>query len=229
MWLSLLLLLLLIAILLYQTLHGFFNAMLMAVLTVCSAALAIGTYQWVAGNWLAPNWKPEYAQALALGGTFGVSLIVLRVITDQVIKRANLLPSLIDRVGAGICGLVTSLTIVGVLGFCLQLVPFDRNVLGYARLPQIEPERDEEGNSPEPRPFDAKEEDLWFGLDRFAVAMVGMFSDGVFSGKNSLNRENPDLVQEVGWVNSTRAEVSRYAPPGCVSVMKTENGQETAT
>lgn len=227
MWLSLLLFLLLIAIILYQTLHGFFNALLMTVLTVCCAALAMGTYQWVAGNWLAPHWKPDYAQAIAVSGIFGVSLIILRVITDQIIKRSNLLPSLIDRAGAAVCGLVTALTIVGVAGFGLQHIPFDKAALGYARLPQLEAKRDEEGNTPDPRPFDAEENEIWLGLDRFTVAMVGMFSDGVFSGKNSLKGENPDLVQAVGWVNSTRAEVSRYAPPRSISVMKTEDGRDS--
>ena len=75
MWLSLLLLLLLIVIFLVQSMHGFYNALIMALLTVCCTVLAVGTYEYTALHWVTPYWKREYAQATALALSFGIPLL----------------------------------------------------------------------------------------------------------------------------------------------------------
>ena len=62
---------LLLAIALMQGSQGLFSALIMAVLTICCAAAALGTYDWVAVHWLAPAWQPNYAHAIALAALFG--------------------------------------------------------------------------------------------------------------------------------------------------------------
>ena len=220
MWLSLLLVVLLIAVALYQSIHGFFSAMLMMVLTVLCAVFSVGTFQYVAEQWLAPNWKPDYALALALGGMFGVSLLVLRIIMDKAIPRAPLLPAMVDRVGSVACGFVTALTITSMVALTTLLIPFDQGALGYARTPQILPERSDEGDVADPRPLDAPDQELWFGIDRFAVGMASLFSNGTFSGPHSLSETQPDLVQTIGWTQSTRSEVPRFAPHDSIEVVR---------
>ena len=79
MFFLLVILLLLLSVAFYQSLHGMFSAMIMTVLTLCCAALAIGSYEWVAVNWIAPRWKGDYALAVALASLFGVPLVVLRL------------------------------------------------------------------------------------------------------------------------------------------------------
>ncbi len=227
MWLSVLLILLFIAVAIYQSMHGLFSALLMAVLTICCAAFALGYYEWVAGHWLAPHWKPDYALGISLGVLFGGPLLVLRLVIDQIIRRSNLLPAVVDRVGGGICGLVVALVITSIVGLCIQLLPFDRGFLGYARVPQVLPARADDGTVAEPRALDAPDKEIWLGLDRFAVGMVGLLSDGILSGARSLHQEQPDPVQAIGWVGSTRAEVTRYAPPNSISIVKV-NGADTA-
>ena len=101
MWLSLVLAGLVIAIAITQGTQGLYSAFVMTVLTVCCAAAAFGTYEWVAIHWLAPYWKPDYALPISLGVVFGVPLVLLRLLFDRVIRRACLLPAWVDRVGAG--------------------------------------------------------------------------------------------------------------------------------
>ncbi|MCH8182019.1 MAG: hypothetical protein IID55_02430, partial [Proteobacteria bacterium] len=54
MWLTLILMALLLGITLRQSMQGFFSALILAVLSICCAAGALGNYEWVAVNWVAP-------------------------------------------------------------------------------------------------------------------------------------------------------------------------------
>ncbi|UCC31584.1 MAG: hypothetical protein JSU86_04755, partial [Phycisphaerales bacterium] len=75
MWLSLLLLVLVVLIVIRQASHGLFRTFIMTVLTVCCAALAFGTYEWITNHWIAPLWprdmlNPDFMLPAALGVTF---------------------------------------------------------------------------------------------------------------------------------------------------------------
>ena len=59
MWLSLLLVALIIGISIMQAKQGLFSSLIMMVLTLSCAAMAVGTYEWVAINWVAPRWRPS--------------------------------------------------------------------------------------------------------------------------------------------------------------------------
>jgi len=223
MLLALLLFVLLLSIALFQSTHGFFSALIMAVLTMCCAATAVGTYEWVAVNWIAPMWKPGYASPIALAGIFAIPLAVLRLAADNAVPRTPLLPSWLDRLGGGACGLITAMVMTGILATSLQMVPFhDGSILGYARVPIHSRAKLEDGPDPKPPEVGAEESELWLKPDRFAVSLAGYLSDGVFSSGRSFLADNPDLIQAVGWSNAAPATATRYAPPNSISVVKTE-------
>lgn len=221
MALGFLLLILLLLITFMQSLHGLFSSIIMAVLTVCCAALALGTYEWVALNWIT-KWKADFAFPVALALTFGVPLIVLRAAFDQTIKRTALLPALVDRIGAGVCGLVTALVIVGIFTLCIYMIPFDRgSFLGYSRVTFNPFERDPEGFD-EPEPADPyKEKTLFLRADSFVIGLGSLLSDGVFSAGKNFRDEHPKLAQAMAWANAVPLEVSRVAPPGSIVVSET--------
>jgi hypothetical protein len=206
---------LILAIALVQATQGWYSAMIMAVLTITCAALALGAYDFVAVNYIASYWKPSYAHPIALAALFGVPLIVLRLIFDRTLRRTTLMPVMIDRVGGGICGFITSLTMTGILALTVQMLPFDKGaVLGYSRVEVADPAAE--------KPSGMVQNNLWFNPDRFAAGLGTMLSAGVFGGGPSLYQDHPDLVQEAGWTNSAPAGVLRFAPPGSISVVGTE-------
>lgn len=217
----------LFAVAFFQAMHGFFSALIMMVLTLCSAAVAIGTYEYVANNWTIQLW-PQFAHPLALAGTFGVTLAVMRVIFDQVIKRGNLLPQWLERVGGGLCGLVTGLVITGILGLTINSLPFDRgNFLTYSRINYVAPELPKVDvragqDVPDPIPQDPLEEqELWLHPDRFAVASGAYLADNIFGVKDKSFRDtHTDLVQRYGWNNAVPLEMQRWAPPGSISLVE---------
>lgn len=223
MLVSLLFLGLIFGVALRQSSQGLFSSLIMAVLTICCAALALGTFEWVGAHWLASvvgNWKPDYTLPISLAALFGVPLILLRLLFDRLIRRAVLLPMLVDRIGSGICALIAAVTMVGIAAICLQMVPFQNgSILGFARVSAVDPAQHIDTTPPPP---DEAENGLLFGPDRFATIVVAVLSDGVFSSVDSFVETHPNLVQTVGWVNAAHAEISRYAPPKSISVVQTD-------
>ncbi|MCO6436476.1 MAG: CvpA family protein [Phycisphaerae bacterium] len=212
---------LIFAVTLFQANQGMFSALLMAVFAICSAALSLGTYEWVAQHWVAPYLLPDYAYAISAALLFGVPLSILHTVAAQLIRRSPLLLGMIDRIGGGICGLVTGLIVTGMLAFCLQNLPFDGSIIGFERIPLPSKEKAEGGPEPKPPAVTAQSE-IWLTPDRFAVGVGALMSAGVFSGDRLLAVDEPDLVTASGWVNAAHREVSRYAPPGSISIVRNE-------
>jgi hypothetical protein len=216
---SLIFVVLICAVAYFQASQGWYSAMITTVLTICCAAAAFGTYEWVATHFVAPYWKPSFACPIALAAVFGVPLIVLRLVFDRTLRRTCLLPLLMDRVGGGVCGIVTAMIMVGVLATATEMIPFQNgSILGFSRVPVGEAA----AASAEAGKPSADQADLWLVSDRFAAGVATMLSAGVFSGDEKLYHDHPDLISEIGWNSAVPAEVSRYAPPGSVSVVGSE-------
>ena len=221
MLLSLILFVIVLAIAFFQATQGLFSALLMTVITICCAAFAMYSYEWVATHWLVA-WKPDFAFGIALGVTFGLPLLVLRVVYDKAVPRAPLVPQMVDRVGGAVCGLVTGLTIVGMLAVSLEQIPFGGSVLGFERIERHVKKKPVDGG-PELNavPLDQAEGELLLTPDRFAMSVAGMTSGGIFSGSRKFGKTEPDLVQHAGWVNSVPGRISQYAEAGSIHVLKT--------
>jgi len=216
MVLSLLLLFLIIGIITYQSIQGLFSALLMTILTVCCVGFSFGVYEWVAINWLS-KWKPDFAYAISLALCFGAPLLVLRLAFDQLIKRACLLPAIVDRAGGAVCGIFTALVVAGVASTAIQMLPFNYGFFGYSRIDLVTQRA--AGDKPEVVAVDADENELWLMPDRFASGLASLLSDSLFSGKERFSESYPDFIQAVGWANTTHSEVGRFAPPGSISIV----------
>ncbi len=208
---------LLLAVAFFQSTQGLFSALIMAVLTITCAALAYGTYEWVAVDFLVKYWKPDLAHAISLVALFGVPLVILRVIFDKAVRRSCMLPVMIDRIGGAVCGLVTALIMVGVAVTALQMIPFGNSMLGFSRF-DVALRESSGGSLTTPPALNAPQRGFWLSPDRFAVGTAAVLSDGIFSGNRSFYQDHPDLIQAAAWVNTIHDGVSRYAPPRSVSV-----------
>lgn len=230
MILSLVMVVLILAIAFRQSTFGLFSALIMAVLTVCCAAGAIGWHEYLAANFLAPYWKPDYSYPIALAAAFGVPLVLLRLLFDRTITRACLMPVMIDRVGGAACGLVTGLVMTGVAALALQMVPFGRSIVGYsavtsyAREGEGDPQTVEAGNRPglQNTPTGhSGSHSLWFSPDSAASFVTSMLSGGLFSADKIFYRHNPEFAEWIGLVNAVPSEVSRFTGPGSIAVQAT--------
>jgi len=204
-----------------QSTHGFYSALIMTVLCLCCAAGAFGAHEYVAVNYIAPYWKPDYSFSLALGALFGLPLIIFRLLFDQLIRRNCLLSLWPDRIGAGMCGLVTGLIVTGTLAHAVQGLPFGHSILGYAKIDVPSKEKKEDSPDPKPPKLETPDREILMTPDRFAVATASLMSSGIFSGDAILALDHPDLVRTVGWVNAVPPEITRYAEKGSATIVRT--------
>lgn len=186
-------LVLVLAITLRQATFGLFSAMIMTMLTVCCAVAAMGMHEWVAAEVVAKYWKEDYALAVGLAAPFGIMLLVLRLVADKLIPRTCLIPAFIDRIGGGLCGFLTAMTMVGIGSLSVQLLPLGRATLGFQRVPSYVRSTD---GTPLPAP-DAPGSELWLTPDRFVVQLTSMVSSRVLSGARNFYREHPDYVGSI--------------------------------
>lgn len=220
MWLSLFCLVLVGAIAFFQSIHGLFSAVIFFVCTILSAALAFALYEWVAYSFLI-DWKPDFALGIALAGIFGITLIILRATMDQLVRRAGLLPALVDKAGGAFFGLLIALVIVGMTATSVQMIPFSGGILGYSQFEM--PDLEAEGNSAADEEMENAKaavagmgNRIWLKPDRFAVGLAAMMSDGVFSGQRSFIADHPDLITEIGWARCISGDSRHLAGPDSV-------------
>jgi hypothetical protein len=116
------------------------------------------------------------------------------VALDVYLPRASLLPQLLDRIGAGVIGFGTSFLITGLVAICVQLVPWGSGFIGYERFDKADP---------------AKQNELMLKPDRVTARFVAALSNGAFSGPVSFTAAHPDLVSELGWIQSVPRGVRR--------------------
>jgi hypothetical protein len=202
-WFSVFCLLLLIAIVYFIGIQGLFSALIMLVCTLVALVATFSCYEYVAAEWIS-GWSGfvDYALAISFGGIFGLTLIVLRVAADMVIRRAGLLPAIVDRAGAVAIGIPVGLLVTGVVAITAQLMPWGPAFLGFQR---IDPETGEENG-------------IWLAPDAFTVEVAKYSSAGVFSGGREFEALHPDLLKEIGWSRTAPLGVRRYAPTGSLTV-----------
>lgn len=201
-WLSLFLFLLMLGIMFYQSIHGMFSALIMAVICVLAGTLALGIHEMLAQDMLA-DLIGDYSYGVAFIGTFAVTVIILRVVLDKFISRNTLLPGFVDKVGSVFFGVISGLVAAGVIGTGLQMLPFGPAILGFQRL-------DKDGNP---------HHSLWLNPDKFAVSLCGYLADYALGAGESETwwAAHPDFLTELAWFRSTESLGSRItATPGSV-------------
>jgi len=115
-----------------QMKQGLFSALIMAVFSVLSAALALATYKPLAEvTGLYGKVDPQLVDAGILAVVFLVALFALRTIADKLITEDIYFNVIIDRIGGAVSGLITGMTTIGMLLVVAQLLPLPAAILNY--------------------------------------------------------------------------------------------------
>ena len=193
-WLSLFLFLIMLAIMFFQTIHGMFSALIMAVICVLSATVALGAHEQLAQSVLT-DLIGDYAYPVSFVGIFGLAVLGLRVLLDMIVARNTMLPGYVDKPGSAVFGIITGLITVGVMGIGIQMIPFGPTILGFQRL-------DEQ---------DQPHHTLWLNPDAFTLLLCGHLSDYTLSGNAQWSEIHPDLLTELHWLRNTTSAGSRIS------------------
>jgi len=195
----------------FHYVQGFFSATISAMITVIAAALALG-YDETVVNLLLKGKMADQAHGMVLCMIFAVVYIVLRIIFDAAIPGNVRTPSTVDKVGAGLMGVVAGIFCTGIFAIGVQMLPFDPTIsfMDYSRyksigkraqiVPLKGPGKDSfvyeemNGNSFQ----DVNKQTLWIPSDDLVLDTIYHLSDGgSLAGSKSLASVHPDYLQEL--------------------------------
>ena len=114
-----------------QIRQGFFSAIIMMICTTFAAALTMSFYEPVALQLQGVEFFASVAESLVLGLMFCLILSGLRALTDKFIKGDIYFDIWTERIGGGVCGLITGITMTGIMALAFQLTSFGTSILGY--------------------------------------------------------------------------------------------------
>ncbi|MFW6145940.1 MAG: CvpA family protein [Planctomycetota bacterium] len=129
--LSLLIIVLIAAIVFFQAIHGLFSSLIMALCTLVCTLLAFTYYEPLARLAGLHETQPAYGEAIMLVALLVIPLFVLRFLVDNYLPGNVVASMWADRIGGAAFGLVTALLLVGTLVIAMQMLPFDRAILGW--------------------------------------------------------------------------------------------------
>jgi uncharacterized membrane protein required for colicin V production len=235
MILTLIILVLVLAIAFFHYTQGLFSATLSAICTILAAVLAFSYHEVVVEALLGGRFAGA-AHAMVLAVLFAVIYTVLRVLFDKMVPGNLRLPVLLDKVGAGVMGLVAGIFAGGIVAIIAQYLPLMPSVAGHARYvvdnrPVIVPGEATRGRamdsetwdqlkSGKPGEFDESEKQaMLVPMDDLVVNTVGHLSDGGSLGwSRPLAAVHPDFLQELFAQRlGMQASASRVATPAAVT------------
>jgi len=118
--------------------RGFYSAFLNMVCVIISGAVAFGLWETVAyavlgqgknGDLLMSN-----AWGIGLAFPFAVTLAILRLITDRVLRANVKVPNAVNYIGGAVCGAVSGVITAGIVVTSLGMLRLDTQFLGFQAM-----------------------------------------------------------------------------------------------
>jgi hypothetical protein len=184
--------------------RGAFSALLAAVSTLASGAIAFGLWETVAMNVLMPlagtsGFVAQLVEATLWGAAllipFIISMIVFRLALDLIIRNNLELDAGTNFVGGAVFGLANAVVTAGIIVLAVGMMRLGPNMglFGY------DPVKDEDG----PVVYDS---DLWVPVDRWTVSLYEYLSLNAFKTGTPLALERPDLHVHAAMLRQTYSD-----------------------
>ena len=115
-----------------QAMHGLFSGMIMVMCSIVAAVVALGFFEPL--NDFASQYikHPNYAAPGVLVASFLLTLIILRLVADSLLRGNIRLPRYLDLGGSIACGFVSAQIVVGILMMGLLMLPLGERDLYQA-------------------------------------------------------------------------------------------------
>ena len=175
--------------------RGFYSALINLVAVVLAGAIAFAAWEPLAHAMLDKTDDHSFLQGsawgLALGGTFAVATLVLRLILDGLLRSNVKMNQVVSYIGGGVCGAIAGLITAGIGVIAIGFLRLDTGLWktgddeesGYLNV-----EYDSNGSM-------KKGADLWVPADKIVAALYGGLSRTTLrSGEENLGTLYPDLA-----------------------------------
>jgi hypothetical protein len=197
----------------YLVTQGWFSATLVFISAAFASILAGALYEPLSG--FINGHFPDYGHGVTFLMLFFLAFSALRIAADMFIKGNIKLQVWVDRAGAVVVGLLTSLIIVGTTVIGIEMLPFPQAIMnwhGWDRYPDGNRTNSDDSRLPENK--------LWLNPDGFVTWMyemtLGRSLGGSYGGDYTFAQAHPDLGEEL-WGYRHRAKPSSiFAMPNSV-------------
>ena len=132
MFLTIIIIVFVLAIAFFHYTQGFFSATLSAIIAIVSAVLAFSYHESVVEALLGGRFS-NAAHAMVLAVMFGGIYMVLRIAFDKMIPGNVQFPVIVDKIGGAAMGLVAGIFAGGIIAIVAQYLPLMPSVGGYSR------------------------------------------------------------------------------------------------
>ncbi len=205
---NLILLALTAAIALFHYVQGLFSALISAILVILASVIAVGFHEQLAASFAVK--APEQAVSISIAILFAVVYLIPRLLFDWLVPGNVRFPVLMDKIGAGVLGLVAGLYATGVVALVADALPFGPSFGMYSRAELTDRhfiymgkfQRNEDAVATDTTVSDifdpSTSVSLWFHQDDLVVGTVKLLSDnGSLAGDRSFAQIHPDYLTEL--------------------------------
>ena len=179
--------------------QNLFSAVIMAMLSLAAAMAAFDFYEILSEQLIKAGLKGYPPETGTFLGLFIITLLLLRLASDKLIKGNMKFTMLVDRIGSAVMGLMAGLIMAGMVALGFQLLPIPSKFLGYDRFPDIE-RLSQPGAVANTSDFENRlgsEKGLFPFADGLVFSLVKHASNYGFAGSTPLSRFHPDLPREL--------------------------------
>lgn len=202
-----------------HSLYGLFSGILNALCAVLALIVAFGYFEplneLITGQF---HLHSNYTEPLTLALLFAITLTVLRVLADRLLRGNVRVPMYLDWVGGAACGFIVGQICVGVMVLSFLMLPWGGRAVTFDYVV-----RDPEGRLYQDAalPPDERKQDervvftigrLWLRSDEFAAGLFARVSRGSLRGDVAFGSVYPDFAEWVRWTGNTVQPESLTAP-----------------
>ena len=194
--------------------YGLFSALVHLGLVIVAGTLAFALWEPLAYG-VFFSFLPSAAWGVSLLTAFIAILLVLRLVTDKLIRGTLKLHRVADQVGGGAAGLLSGVLTAGMLLLGVGFMPLPPAIAGF------QPYEVQSNGQVAPRPGGA----LWVPADSLTARLFTSLSGGAFSSSTPLVSYVPDLAEAASLFRLGRTydeSLSVVSAPGTVTADATE-------
>lgn len=164
--------------------YGLFSALLHLGLVIVAGSLAFALWEPLAYG-VFFKFLPSGAWGVSLLGGFVAALLLLRLVTDKLVRGTLKVHRLADQIGGGAAGALSGVLTAGVVLLGVGFMPLPAAIAGY------QPYEVQSNGVVAPRPGGG----LWVPADTLAANLFTRLSGGAFSTHTPLASYVPDVAQ----------------------------------
>lgn len=201
-----------------HSMYGLFSGIINLFCTIVALAIAFGFTEPLNAMLVKDfHLHSSYTEPLTLGLLFVISLLILRLAADNLVRGNMRIPMYVDWGGGAVCGFLIAQISVGVMVLSFVMLPWGDSVAGYTRIERVIEEGaggfgEEVKVDPETGRVVFARNPLWLRSDQMAVGLFNIMSSGSLSTNTRFASIYPDFTEWVFWTRNTIQQETQTAP-----------------